>query len=81
MAFCDFLGHSMTSHDLPLASMSFYQKPRTKLSVLLLLLLLLQDCCLRRLFHTKIFEGAYVLSKHLPVFLLGTENVMGGGWQ
>ena len=47
------------------------QKPRTKLSVLLLLLL--RDCCLRRFFHTKIFEGAYVLSEHLPVFLLGTE--------
>ena len=28
---------------------------------------------------TQIFLGAYGLSKHLPVFLLGTENVMGGG--
>ena len=27
----------------------------------------------------KIFLGAYGLSKHLPVFLLGTENVVGGG--
>ncbi len=25
----------------------------------------------------KIFSGAYGLSKHLPVFILGTENVMG----
>ena len=58
----------------------YNQKPRTKLLVLLLLLLL-RDCCLRRFFCAKIFEGAYVLSKHLPVFLLGTENVMGGGWQ
>ena len=24
------------------------------------------------------FFGAYGLSKHLPVFLLGTENVVGG---
>ena len=67
----------------PLGGGRYNQKPRTKLSVLLLLLLLLLliDCCLQRFFRAKIFEGAYVLSKHLPVFLLGTENVMGGGWQ
>ena len=29
-------------------------------------------------FCVKIFPGAYGLSKHLPVFLLGTENFMGG---
>ena len=32
-----------------------------------------------RLSLAKIFEGDYGLSKHLPVFLLGTENVGGGG--
>ena len=54
---------------LNLSSVS-HQKPRTKLSVLLL-----WDCC-------QIFAG---LSKHLPVFLSGTENIGGGGggggWQ
>ena len=31
-----------------------------------------------RLLLAKIFSGAYGLSKHLPVFLIGTEYVVGG---
>ena len=52
-----------------------HQKHRTEVSVLLLLLLiLLQDSC--QIFENplKIFAG---ISKLLPVFLLGTENVVG----
>ena len=53
-----------------------YQKPRTKLSVLLLLLLLLlRDCC--QIFTIPSKSSQVRLSKYLPVFLLGTENVMG----
>ena len=56
-----------------------HQKPRTKLSVLLLLLHSEIVAC-EDFFRAKIFEGDYGLSKHLPVFLLGTEKVVGGGW-
>ena len=76
---------SMTFHDITFPYMGFNELPSKLLEPNCQSYSSVPRLSLAKIFFlAKNFEGDYDLSKHLPVFLLGAENVVGGGgggWQ